>query len=447
MSGADSALNVAVIGAGWAGCSASVELASQGHRVTVFEASRVAGGRARRLAVYEHELDNGQHILLGAYQSTLALMSQLGVDLDKAFLRLPMQMCYPLPSGMHFETKRLPAPLHLAWALMGARGLDRNDKWALARFSSSARWMGWRLDNDISVTKLLETHEQTERLYQLLWRPLCIAALNTPPERASANVFLAVLRDSLGAKRSASDMLLPRVSLGKLLPEPALDWLKREGATVHLGQHVRGITPVNGRWRLQDDQASHEFDCCVVATPPHAAQKLIQAHLPETDFAALGQESITTCYLGYDSTTSLQRPFFALADDPLRQHWGQFVFDRGQLNQSDRGVLSVVVSASQEALHIERHTLGQQIALQLANQLGMPLLAAPRWQQIVSEKRATFSCTPGLKRPSNTTRLPGLFLAGDYTEGDYPATLEMAVRSGQSAVRALLAQNRHCTRP
>ncbi|MBC7685718.1 MAG: NAD(P)-binding protein, partial [Bdellovibrionales bacterium] len=214
---ADTGKSAAVIGGGWAGCSAGVELARAGYKVTLLEASRTLGGRARLVESHGMGLDNGQHILLGAYAETLRMLALVGVDPDAALLNLPLQMRYPpAGNGMDFVAPRLPAPLHLALALWRAKGLGRDDKMALARFSTTARWMDWRLHTDCTVSELLERFDQTARLIQLMWRPLCLAALNTPPERAPAQVFLNVLRDSLGAKRAASDMLLPRTDLSAL---------------------------------------------------------------------------------------------------------------------------------------------------------------------------------------------------------------------------------------
>ncbi|MEY3791329.1 MAG: hypothetical protein RLZ09_2165 [Pseudomonadota bacterium] len=215
-------MKFAVIGAGWAGCAAAVELTRRGKHVTLIEAARTAGGRARRVEHEGHHLDNGQHILLGAYHDSLRLMRTVGITPSQALLRLPLQMRYPPGcDGMEFIAGRLPAPLHLLSALLTSRGLSVGDKLSLARFSSAARWMNWRLDIDCSVAELLERFEQTERLIQLMWRPLCISALNTPPERASARVFLKTLGDSLGAARSASDMLLPTRDLSALFPDAA----------------------------------------------------------------------------------------------------------------------------------------------------------------------------------------------------------------------------------
>lgn len=440
------AKHFAVVGGGWAGFSAALELARAGQQVTVFEAARTLGGRARRVEVDGRALDNGQHILLGAYRDTLRMMRLAGVNLDAAILKLPLQMRYPPgDAGMDFVAPRLPAPLHLALALLRARGLASEDKLALARFSSTARWMGWQLNTDCSVAELLERFEQTPRLVQLMWRPLCLAALNTPLERASAQVFLAVLRDSLGAGRAASDMLLPRVDLSALLPDAAAAWLRKKGGQVQLGAKVTALQRTASGWQVEAGEAA-QFDGVVVACAPVAAAALLR---PMEDAApivaqldAFTYEPITTCYLQYAPGTRLPTPFYALVDDPAGGRWAQFVFDRGQLDAVQDGLFAVVISAASAAADLPQDELAAAVARQLAADLAQPALAQPSWTRVITEKRATFACTPGLERPGNTTPLEGLVLAGDYTQGDYPATLEMAVRSGIQAAKLLSAPAR-----
>ena len=446
MAATKTALRVAVVGGGWAGCAAAVELVHKGAQVTLFEAARTLGGRARGVEVQGKMLDNGQHILLGAYKDTIKLMKRVGVDPRAALLRLPLQMRYPAGSGgMDFVAPRLPAPWHMVVALVRAQGLTREDKLALARFTSSARWMRWALNDDVPVSVLLERFDQTERLIRLMWRPLCLAALNTPPERASANVFLAVLRDSLGAKRAASDMLLPRLELGALFPQAAARHIEAEGGAVRLGAKVGGLARAGNGWQVQVGTEWQDFDAVVLATP-HAQTAALLAPAGETaipeQIGAFAYEPISTCYLQYDDSLRLPLPFCALLDAPDEHHFGQFVFDRGQLDQNQAGLLAVVVSAAGAAAALDQEALAAAVAAQLAQAFALPGLAAPLWSRVITDKRATFACTPGLARPGNATALPGLVLAGDYTASDYPATLESAVRSGQGAAAAILAYAR-----
>ncbi len=434
---------VAVIGAGWAGCAAAVELTRRGAKVILLEASRTLGGRARRV---EHEattLDNGQHILLGAYRDTLHLMRTVGLRPSEALLRLPMQMRYPANSGgMDMQAPRLPAPFHMAWAVLRAKGLTIADKLALARFSSAARWMQWQIHTDCTVTELLERFDQTERLVRLMWRPLCIAALNTPPERASAIVFLNVLRDSLGAHRQASDMLVPRRDLSSLFPDAAASYVQHHGGSVHTGTQVRSVARTEKGWHVHADNSDQDVDAVIMATPPAQARTLLMDLVPSmAESLQLTYEPITTCYLQYAPALKLPAVFYALQDDPEQHRWAQFIFDRGQLDASQAGLMAVVISASSEAIAQGNDVLLAEVLLQIAADLDLPALLNPQWHRIISEKRATFSCTPNLYRPKNDTGLKGLFLAGDYTASDYPATLEGAVRSGREAARQLMLQS------
>jgi squalene-associated FAD-dependent desaturase len=449
MSVAETPKTAAVIGGGWAGCSAAVALAQAGYKVTLFEAARTLGGRARAVDVHGKHVDNGQHILLGAYSETLRLLRVVGIDPATALLNLPLQMRYPPGgNGMDFVAPRLPAPLHLAIALLRAKGLTGADKMSLARFSTTARWMDWRLHNDCSVSELLERFDQTDRLIALMWRPLCLAALNTPPERASAQVFLNVLRDSLGARRTASDMLLPRADLSALFPTAAAAWIAKRGGAVRTGAKVGTVSQHGQGWKVDvsgndvDGHWSVYVDVAVMAggAPSTAVLlgKLGQDALA-SQLMAFDYEPITTCYLQYAPGTTLALPFYALLDDPASAAWGQFVFDRGQLDPAQSGMLSVVVSAARDAGAMDRAALTAAIATQLAAVFRRPELASPAWSQVITEKRATFACTPALARPANDIGLPGLAIAGDYTACDYPATLEAAVRSGSGAAQAVLA--------
>jgi squalene-associated FAD-dependent desaturase len=427
--------SVAVIGGGWAGCAAAVELAGKGCRVTLFESARMLGGRARRVEHAGQRLDNGQHILLGAYRETLGLMRRVGIDPTLSLLRLPLQMRYPPgSSGMDFLAARLPAPFHLLAALLRAKGLSRADKLALARFSSTARWMGWQLHDDCPVSELLERFDQTPRLIALLWRPLCIAALNTMPERASAQVFLAVLRDSLGSRRAASDMLLPRCDLSALFPERAAEFLFNHQGAVHCGRTVNALKRKGAQWQIDGGEA---YDAVIVATQPAQAARLLEDLMAIPVFE---YEAITTVYLQYATTLRLALPLYALQDDAANGHWGQFVFDRGHLDPAQAGLLAVVVSASSAAIALGHEALVAAITQQLVSVLCIPALHATLWHKVISEKRATFACTPSLERPANASGHHGLFIAGDYTAGDYPATLEAAVRSGMAAAKRVLEE-------
>jgi squalene-associated FAD-dependent desaturase len=428
--GVTGAPRVAVIGGGWAGTAAAVTLAQAGARVVVFEASRQLGGRARRVSIEGTTLDNGQHILVGAYTETLRLMAAVGVDPAACFLRLPLEL--RTTTGFRLNAAPLPAPLHLAVGLLAARGLSFPDRLRAARFVGRLRRDGFRLPQDESVAALLARHGQTAPLRALLWEPLCVAALNTPPDRASAQVFANVLRDTLGGVRPTSDLLLPRTDLGALFPEPAARFVTTRGGEVRLGAPVRALAV--GAEGITLDADAQPFDRTIVACGPQHASALLAPDPRLASVAraidALEYEPIYTVYLQYPEAVSL--PFVMLGFTGGLLQWA---FDRGAL-AGQRGLIASVLSASGRHEALTHPDLATAIHGELA--AGLPGLAAPRWTRVIAEKRATFSCRPGLARPPNRTPVNRIVLAGDYTASDYPATLEAAVRSGVAAARLAL---------
>ncbi|MGA9962052.1 MAG: FAD-dependent oxidoreductase, partial [Azonexus sp.] len=233
-------MKVAVIGGGWAGIAAAVELTAAGVDTTLFEAGRTLGGRARSVSIDGRTLDNGQHILLGAYRETLALMRRIGVDPEQLLERHPLQVVDN--AGFRLALPKWPAPLNVAWGLLAATGVGWREKLATAWWMQGIKARHFRLPHDLSVAEWLDTAGQNSALRHHLWEPLCLAALNIPAERASAQVFANVLRDSLGsAQREDTDLLLPRVDLGGLLPEPASIWLAEPGATLRFSTRIDGL--------------------------------------------------------------------------------------------------------------------------------------------------------------------------------------------------------------
>jgi len=415
---------VAVVGAGWAGLAAAVTLAEHGVRVTVFEASRSLGGRARRVSLDGVDLDNGQHVLIGAYRETLRLMRKVGADPDELLLRLPLELRYA--DGFHLRAPRLPYPLNLFVALLRAKGMPLAQAFSALRFMAALRARRFRVEPDRSVAQLLDEHRQAGALRSHLWEPLCVSALNTPLGSASAQVFLNVLRDGLTGARDASDLLIARSDLGRVFPEPAAQYVRARGGEILLGTPVRRIERTPGGFRLNDMQT---FSGVVIACGPHQAGPLL-VQLPEIGGAlaaidAFAYEPIVTCYLQYPESVLLPSPMLGFNGGMV-----QWVFDRGRLG-GPKGLLAAVISASGAHQQLTKEELTARIEIELKATLGE--LPSPRWSQVITEKRATFSCTPALARPRVATAIPRLLLAGDYLAGEYPGTLEAAVLSGVAA--------------
>jgi len=443
------ALRVAVMGGGWAGLAAAVQATRIGHQVTLFEAARQLGGRARAVPTPLPDgssitLDNGQHILIGAYTATLDLMRTVGVAPEQHLLRLPLTLQFPDGQGLCLPD--WPVPLDVAAGVWRAQGWSLADKWSLLR--SAARWQlaGFTCTPELSVAELCAG--VSARVMHTLIEPLCVSALNTPADRASAQVFLRVLRDSLMGGKGSSNLLIPTSDLSTLLPHAAQAWLEQHRAQVRLGQRAtleqgtHAPAPNASKstgpsepppWLVNGEP----FDAVVCATSSSAAFQLLTGLQDGSDSVrqwieqadALAFEAIATVYVQAGSTR-LPHPMLALHSTP--DFPAQFVFDRGQLG-GPAGLLALVVSAS----GTERDALQEQVLRQARTQLA-PWLgnAEVHALQTIVEKRATFACTPGLQRPPQAIA-PGLLAAGDYIEGPYPATLEGAVRSGLAAAQTI----------
>jgi squalene-associated FAD-dependent desaturase len=428
---AASVSRIAVLGAGWAGLAAAVELSTAGVPVTVFEAARTAGGRARRVEINGLKLDNGAHILIGAYRETLRLMRTVRGDV--AGLReTPLDL--HIHNRFRLRAPALPAPLHLAAGLLTARGLPLAERLAVVLFMHRMRRARFRIEHDMTVSDLLVRHGQGQGATRFLWEPLCVAALNTPPAQASAQVFLNVLRDGLNGPRVDSRTLLPGEDLSALFPDPAVRFVEAHGGRVEMGQPVRGVQLADAGFDLETGAGTRRFDQVVCALPPYRVPDVL-IDMPGLEpqlrqIAALRFEPIYCAYLQYPPQVRLPQAMLGLSGG-----LAQWVFDRGRLCDQP-GLLAVVISAQGMHQALDHGELAARLHDELLG--AFPALPAPVWTKVIGEQRATFACTPGLQRPAQRTPVRGLFLAGDYTESPYPGTLEAAVRSGITCARLAL---------
>lgn len=445
------AARVAVVGAGWAGLSAALALAEAGVDVALFESAPRAGGRARTVSLAtplgRFEIDNGQHLMVGAYRDALALVDRLAGAGSPAARLERARLALHSTSGLRVQAGPLPAPLHLAWALTGARGLGPGGRRAMLRLMLALRAAGWRVPAGETVSTLLARYRQPPLLVERIWAPLCIGALNTLPEHACAATFATVLRDTLGAGRAASDFVLPDAPLGAVLPEPALQRLRELGARVHLRTPVRTLARTEaGRWEVAASGQRHAFDAVLLALPPWSASRLLaDSGLPTGRLDEFESEPIATGWAFWSPDAMPTLPRWQLLDEnPPRGHLGQWLFDRGIVQGADARarLAGIVVSVASRLERRSADEIARGLADQLAATIGGP---RPACLRIVTERRATFRCTPQRPRLQPDHLLgeaPGLWLAGDWLWPDYPATLEAAVRTGAAAADRLCRELR-----
>ncbi len=408
--------------------AAAVTLAQQNIPVTVYEAGKVLGGRARavQLDALTIPVDNGQHLLLGAYQTTLDLATLVHQG-SPPYLRLPLTL--HTANGIQLHAPALPAPFNTLIALLRAHGLSRTERVAAIAFMLRHRLTRFRLKQDTSVAQLLA--QQPGSLIKGFWEPLCLAALNTPIVTASAQIFLNVLRDSLTRSQHDSDLIIPNVDLSEFFPQAAANYISQHSGNIITSHRVKNIIRDQQGWTVDGQGHSHVI-CATAAYQVNALITNLPHIVPIPDYH---YEPIITVYLQYAENISLPRAMTGLVNTTT-----QWIFDRGITHQQ-YGLFAVVISASGTHDDMPHDELAQLIAAELHQHLHLPTY--PLWHQVIAEKRATFACVTGIQRPSQRTSDPDFYLAGDYTASDYPATLEAATQSGVKCAHLIIENLAH----
>ena len=433
---------MAVIGAGWAGLSAALHLAEAGRAVVLFESHAQPGGRGRSLDLHGARLDNGQHILVGACRQVQAQMRRVGVDPAEVLLTLPFGLTLreagaapisiaprstgmlPMAQALFRTVAREPLPVRIRTLVGAARMLHRSTV------------------GDSTVQQWLRSCAQPESLTRSLWEPLCLAVMNTPPDSASATIFQNVLRQTLLGEPEDAHLLIPRVPLGRLFPEPALARLKELGAEIHMQSRVRAITKAaDGRFHLtlRDGAAQVTVDQVILAVSPRAARRLLPEGHETADtcrrLEGLGKRSICTVYLRYQRLPDHLPPLTGL----LGQH-GQWLLPRSVSGEPHWA--AVVISAADQPSGEFHPIRWETVSRELAETF--PELGPAEEGHAICEREATLDARTGTdaRRPGPESGIPGLFLAGDYIAQGLPSTLEAAVRGGLEAATLALDPSR-----
>ncbi len=354
-------------------------------------------------------------------------MRAVGVDLQSALLRLPLALVGSDGRGIRLPQGR--PTVAFVRGVLGAAGWGLADRLSLLR--QAWRWRGARFECDETLSVAHAATELSPMAYRALIEPLCLAALNTPPERASAQVFLRVMHDALFAGSGGSDLLLPTRPLSALLPEPAIHWLRAKRVECRFRQRATRIEAASGgTWRLDGER----FDAVLLACTAAEAARLVAPIAPRWHrcATALRHGAILTVLLR-EPRLRLPFPMVTLASGPDAP--AQFVFDLARLGRPAQGH-AFVVSDAGRWLDDGVAAAAQQVLRQAMAVFPGAFLRDDALCHASAERRATFCCSPRTQRPPMEIA-PNLHAAGDYVEGPFPATIEGAVRSGLAAARAL----------
>lgn len=439
--------HVAIWGGGFAGLSAATHLTVSGNTVDLYEAKAYWGGKAHSFkeAKSGDTIDNGQHIFLGCYSSCMELFDLLGVA-DKLKKEDSLSLAFvSVKNGGHpsyLKAKPWRAPWHLISALFHFKELRLKDKWSIMR-------LGWKLcfryypnanfpEPTETVFWWLKRLKQTDGAIRALWEPLCLAALNEPIQTASAKLFLTVIHRSIFGGKSDSAIYISRVGLSELLmPEVEL-LLKSTGGKAHLSCGVRSIAFSENQKQVLSFQTTdhkvHPYDAYISALNWQAIASLLpeKNHLKEIIDRIESSPILNIHFWTRNKITD--EPITGLLDSPI--HW---LFDRTSEQHRQRGeyYYAIVVSGAYALASTPVLELVQLAKKELERAFPKSSPIELIHQVVYKSKDATFAAHPGTEvlRPGAVTPWKNLYLIGDWTRTDLPATLEGAVESGEEVVQ------------
>ena len=444
--GREPALNpVVIIGGGFAGLSAAALLAEHGVKVLVLEARGRLGGRATAFADREtgERVDNGQHVLFGCYVETLRFLARVGAA-DRVRIQPALNVPFIDEQRRSSELRCpawLPPPLHLLagvlrWPAVPLAARLSALRLAPALFAQPSGGSG--TGSTETVAEWLRANSQHTRLVRALWEPLAIAALNQPIDRARAEPFRVVLARMFGRDRLASSIVLPAVPLDDMYAEPARRFIEANGGEIRTnalariamqGSQVTGV-------EIRGERVPAETVICSV--PWHALKSTLLS--PPRLLAEIADEAariasmpIVTANLWYDRVVTTHE-FVGLIGRTT-----QWIFDKRRVFGEAASHLSLVTSAAEALAPLSNDELIAVAERDVRDALPAARDATLLRATIVREKQATFSLSAGQpRRPSTTTPVRGLFLAGDWIDTGLPSTIESAVVSGHHAAEAVM---------
>jgi len=439
---------VVVVGGGLSGLAAAVRLSSRRIPVLLLEQRKSPGGRAYSFVDDETGtvIDNGQHVLIAGYRRTMDFLGTIGArDLLAVQAAPEFFFHHPDRGFCSLRFPRVPSPLHLLSGIVTTDLFSTADKFRMLRAGRALRSVRDEAVAGMTVGGWLDSLGQSEETKRSFWEPLAVAVMNEHIAVASALVFIRALRTAFLSGAHGAALAIPTVGLSDLYVEPARAFIVRHGGVLRCGADVAGSIADGGNVTGVRLKEGETIPCAalIVAVPSYRASSLLPAGLRASGFiasaAGIPLSPIVSVHLWFREDFMPQEVLGVIG---RRIQW---VFNRRKIcrEQGNGGHLSVVISAAHDFVDMENDALTEIALEDLRSVYGAHLPPAAH-AVVIREKRGTFSCTPDVERirPECDTPVPNLFIAGDWTNTGYPATIEGAIASGEKCARrvgALLA--------
>jgi squalene-associated FAD-dependent desaturase len=440
---------VLIIGGGLAGLAAGVALAEAGRRVRLLEQKPYLGGRARsfRDAATGSVVDNGQHLFMGCYHSTLKFLGAIGTSDTVTFdPQLHVRFLDADKKLTELRCPSLPSPWHLLAGVFFSNSFTFGEKMDVLRMGRALRSAKGAADTHgalehLTVEQWLSGLGQRESLRRNFWDLLCIAAMNEDPQITSAMLFHRVLRLALFNSPLDSRLGIPRKGLSDCYTDAAARAITSRGGRVELRRDARALLISSGECRgvkLVDGSAIGARTV-LSAVPWHVLPRLFPENtMGSSSFFSrilnLHPAPIISLYFWFD------RPVTDLEFMGLRGTTIQWLFNKGKILGNGENYVSLVLSGAHDHVARSKEDLRDTALRELRSLLPGMRDARLMHSLVIKERFATFSPCVGVDalRPPTVTPIRGLYLAGDWTDTGLPATIEGAVQSGYAAAEAIL---------
>lgn len=434
--------SVLVVGGGLAGLSAACDLVEAGWEVTLLERKPFAGGRVYSFRDPETgiEMDNGQHLFLGACREFISFLRRIGAW-DAAALQDRMRIRFFEKTGREYylEESGLPAPLHLAPSILRMPALTRRERWGILRAAWEMKKAGAAEAEGETFRAWLERNGQGPEAMRRFWDLVTVSALNERPEHVSAAAGIFVFQE--GFWRARDGLRIGYMKRGQsVIADRAVEWLRSRGAQVLLGKPALALEPRGDRIDgVRTESGILRADAYVAAIPHTVLPRLLAtAHPFLAELDRLPTSPIVNVHIVYDRAVT-DIDFTAVVDSPA-----QWVFNKTAMWKEAKlpgTYLCLSISGAGPYLDLRKEELETRFVREMEEVFPGAKSARRIAVRVIREPSATFTWAPGVRRLRRPQRTPwtNFFVAGDWTDTGWPSTMEGAVRSGRAAALALLS--------